>query len=369
MIALARPSIRRKDMDAVLSCMVTDRLGPGTIGDDLVGAVSAYLKLPGGIALRERSRALGIALGQLNLEPGSRVILDPLAPKSYHELICSMELVPHYVDTIAGGVTIDPAAVEAAAPEAAAVITSTHLGYVPDMERIAATGLPLIEDISHGIGAHTGEQRVGCFGRFVLVGMEPDGIITAGGGTLLLTAIKKERAAIKKLADFLQSDALLPDMNAALGTTQIKEIEKYIARRAEIASVYARAVMRGKHRAIVQSGDAESVWFTFPIVLSGSAADAARYARSKAVETALPFYDSALAVYGTRPEADVDSPAGADEESVDSDGPVSSVLPSLPSTEFPNANEMVLRCVQFPLYPALTSKEIETVERVLISLP
>lgn len=369
MIALARPSIRRKDMDAVLSCMVTDRLGPGTIGDDLVGAVAGYLKLPGGVALRERSRALGIALGQLELEPGSRVLLDPLSPKSYHELIWSMNLVPHYVDTVAGGVTIDPLAVEQAAGQAAAVITATHLGYVPEMERIAATGLQVIEDISHGIGGHTGEDRVGAYGRFVLVGMEPDGIITAGGGTLVLTSVKKERAALKRLADALQSDALLPDMNAALGTTQIKEIEKYIARRAEIASVYTKALMRGKHRSIVQSGEAESVWFTFPVVLAGSSADAIKYAKSKSVEAALPFADSALSVYGTRPESDVE-PSVTDDQSPSGE-PASepSRLPALSSTDYPNANEMVLRCVQFPLYPALSGKEIETVERVLISLP
>jgi dTDP-4-amino-4,6-dideoxygalactose transaminase len=349
--------------------MVTDRLGPGTIGDDLVNAVSAYLKLPGGIALRERSRALGIALGQLELEAGARVLLDPLVPGSYHELICSMGLIPEYIDTIAGGVTLDPAVVEQRAGEASAIITATHLGYVPEMERIAATGLPIIEDISHGIGANTGEQRVGAFGRYVLIALEPDSIITAGGGTLLLTPIKKERAALRRLAGSLQSDALLPDMNAALGTTQIKEIEKFIARRAEIASVYSRALMRGKHRTIVQPGDAEPVWFSFPVVLTGSTADATRYAKSKDVETAMPFEDSALAAYGKRPE--IDDPQ-SDPDSEDSEHGAyhpSLQLPQIESADYPNANEMALRCIQFPLYPSLSGKEIQIVERVLLSLP
>ncbi len=372
MIALSRPSIRRKDMDAVLSCMVSDRLGPGTIGDDLVTAVSTYLGVPGGIALRERSRALGIALSQLELEPESVILLDPLVPRSYHELIISMGLEPRYVDTISGGATIDPAAVEREAGDAAAVITSTHLGFVPDMDRVAATGLAVIEDISQGMGSHTGEQRAGRYGRFALLAMEPESIITAGGGTLVLSRIKKERAALRRLATELQSDALLPDMNAALGTTQIKEIERYIARRAEIASIYSRALMRGKHRAINQPGDAESVWFSFPVVVAGSSAEVQSYARSKGVETARPFADSVLSRYGVGAEAELSSAVMEDDEAADAGDVKVGHAPNIktvPIGEFPNATELLLRCVVFPLYPSLSGKEVEAVERVILSLP
>ena len=37
--------------------------------------------------------------------------------------------------------------------------------------------------------------------------------------------------------------------------------------------------------------------------------------------------------------------------------------------ECPEARALGLRCVRFPLYPALTSKEVATIERVLSTLP
>ncbi|MFP4376697.1 MAG: DegT/DnrJ/EryC1/StrS family aminotransferase, partial [Spirochaetales bacterium] len=261
MIPISRPSIRRKDMDAVLTCLVTDSLGPGSAAESLAKEVAAYLKLAGGVALRERTRALDLAVRRLGLEPGAKVLLDPLVPHSYHATLLAAGFIPEYVDVSPSGPVIDAAAVEAKAEQAAAVITSTHLGFVPELERIAATGLTVIEDISQGIGAHTGNQSVGAFGRFVLLALEPAGIITAGGGTLLLTSIKKERAALSRETEALAPEALLPDMNAALGVTQIKEIEKFVTRRAEIAAVYQRALARGKHRAPTQSGDAESVFY------------------------------------------------------------------------------------------------------------
>ena len=51
-------------MDSVLTCMVNDTLGPGDRSSELVSAVAHHLGLAGGVALRERSRALEMALGE-----------------------------------------------------------------------------------------------------------------------------------------------------------------------------------------------------------------------------------------------------------------------------------------------------------------
>jgi dTDP-4-amino-4,6-dideoxygalactose transaminase len=41
----------------------------------------------------------------------------------------------------------------------------------------------------------------------------------------------------------------------------------------------------------------------------------------------------------------------------------------LNTADFPEARKAMLRCVAFPLYPSLTSKEVAAVERVIITLP
>lgn len=364
MILVARPSIRRKDMDAVLSCMVTDSLGPGSLSDQLSDAVAGYLNLSGGIALRERTRAFGLALDQLLLQPGSGVVMDPLVPHSYHSVVVSRGLVPVYVDVQEGAPVLAAESVasrleaeRASGRDPGAIVVNSHLGFVPPLQALAALGVPIVEDISDAIGANTGEDRVGTFGRFTLVALEPESVITAGGGTLLLAGSRGDKSALRRVADSLPPDALLQDMNAALGTIQIKEIEKYISKRSEIAAVFTRALMRGAHRGLVQDGESQNVHFVFPVIVEGSVSDVASYARKKGVETHLAFAGSALDTFG--------------KAFREADGEAESESPGylLPEADFPIARGMLLRCVNFPLYPSLTSREVSTIERVLATLP
>lgn len=350
MIPISRPSIRRRDMDAVLTCMVSDNVGPGDLTSELASAVASYVGAAGGIGLRERHRAITVALSELELPDGAAILMDPLLPAAYHDAVVSAGLVPRYVDVQLHNGCIDCDGVEADLEGAAALIVHTPLGYVPEFHRLAEFGLPLVEDVSQGLGSHTGSQRIGSFGRYVVVGMEPGDIITAGGGTLLLGAGRRERTSLRLFADSLSVDALLPDMNAALALTQIKEAERFVHRRAEFGRAFEKALMRGNHRTPMQDGESESVRHSFPVVVEGSVADVARYARKKGVETAPAFRDTVLAKYGRVESGD---PSSAE----------------VPEERFPNARSLLLRCVQFPLYPALTSKEAATIERVLTTLP
>lgn len=347
-------------MDAVLSCMVTDSLGPGSLADQLTAAVAEYIGLAGGVALRERARALGMALDELGLQPGASVLLDPLLPHSYDAAIRARGLKPLYADVLDSSLCLDPASAERAAAACVeaggslgAVISHSNLGFVPDVPALAALGFPLIEDVSDGIGANTGDDRLGRFGRFVIVAMEPDHVVTAGGGTLLLASSRNDRAALRRAAEQLSADTLLPDMNAALGLTQIREIEKYLARRSEIAAVYMRALMRGRHRAPVQPGEAQNVYLSFPVLVEGSVAEVTAYCRKKGVETGPAFAESILDRYGRS--------ASASEEGTNDQ--------LIAEADYPVARSLLMRCLRFPLYPSLTAKEVAIVERVLSSLP
>jgi dTDP-4-amino-4,6-dideoxygalactose transaminase len=329
--------------------------------------------------------------------------MDPLVPAHYHDIVVDAGLVPIYVDVGDEGACIDPQKLEllvaesrkaeetdgsnGQAPDASSadtvsvgtlcadtisvgtlcadtisvIVTHTSLGYVPEMEVIAGFGVPVIEDISQGIGANTGDRLVGSYGRLTILGMEADGIITAGGGTLLLAASKADAARLRRIADDLPSDALLPDMNAALGLTQVKELERFISRRAELASVFARAVMRGRHTVPGQPGDGENIHFTFPVMVTAGTADVRQYARKKGVDTSMAFDGSVLAQQGRSADA-----RNTDDPSVGSAAPVGAMISE---SDFPAARALGLRCVRFPLYPALTGKEAAIIERVLSTLP
>jgi len=181
LIPVFKPTIKRKDMDAVLTCMVSDSLGPGEITDSFVTRVSEYLELPGGIALREYPRALEIALELLDLPEGAKVIISALSPAFYIDVLKRKGYEPLIADVDPSNAAIHPERVAELLPLGpAALVVHYPLGFVPDLEALSQFGLPIIEDISTALGSHTGVKRGGNYGRFVIVCCEPDGIITAG---------------------------------------------------------------------------------------------------------------------------------------------------------------------------------------------
>ncbi|NBB90223.1 MAG: DegT/DnrJ/EryC1/StrS aminotransferase family protein [Spirochaetes bacterium] len=358
-IPISRPSIKRKDMDSVLSCMVSDTIGPDRISKQLVDAIGEYLKRKGGLALREYPRAVELALEGLGLGAGSRVVGSALLPALYADAFeaLGIEFIPADVSETTPVIT--PQTVqEALASEATgaadvrqdaaanhgttgadALIVDTSLGFCPDLEGLSALGVPIIEDISQGLGAHTGDRLAGTFARYTIIGLEPEHIVTAGGGAVVIGAGRRESSWLKIRGEELPPEVLLPDVNSALGLTQIKEIERFLEKRRELAPRFIRSLSGGRHRMPAQPGDGENVFFSFPVVLETGMNEVIAYARKHDVEV-VPAFSGSLAAFR----------AGMEER-------------------VPNARGYLMRCARFPLYPLLKNSESERIARVLATLP
>ena len=340
-------------MDSVLSCMVSDTIGPDRISKQLVDAIGEYLKRKGGLALREYPRAVQLALEGLGLGAGSRVVGSALLPALYAEAFeaLGIEFIPAEVSETAPVITpqtVQEALAAAAAPGAAdaseaggpdALIVDTALGFCPDLEGLSALGIPMIEDISQGLGAHTGDRLAGTFGRFTIIGLEPEHIVTSGGGAVVIGAGRKESSWLKGRGEELPPEVLLPDVNSALGLTQIKELDRFLEKRRELAPRFIRSLSGGRHRMPAQPGDGENVFFSFPVALETGMNEVIAYARKHDVQ-AVPAFSGSLVAFR----------AGMEER-------------------VPNARGYLMRCVRFPLYPLLKNSESERISRVLSTLP
>ncbi len=346
-IPVAKPSIKRRDMNSVLTCLVSDSLGPGSLSRKLASEICAYLGLQAGIALREYGRAIELVFDVLDLREGSRIIISPLAPLVYYEIAKrrGVECLFPDVDVKTGCISLESAA-EMASAGAAACILHTTLGFVPEYESIAESGIPIIEDISEGIGAHNGEIKCGTFGTITIIAMEVDHVITSGGGVIIASGSRKESSLLKRYSREFPAQRLLPDMNAALGLTQIQDIERYIQKRREIAGIYVKAVMSSRHGMLSQTGDAENVYYSFPVIVESGMADCIQYAKKNGAESRPAFENSILAHYGTE---------------IFSEGRIDKQLPK--------AYSLLNRCLLFPCYPSLSSKDVSLIQKILTTLP
>lgn len=344
MVKLSRPSIKRADMDSVLSRMLSDELHPGTTNKEFVKSLADALGLQGGFALGEYSRTVEIALRALELPEGAAVLLSPLAPPVYHAALQRLGLSAHYLDVSASAPVLDATSLAAKVEEIspAAVVVDSTLGFLADYESLGELPVSIVEDISSGLGGYVGEQSAGSLGRLVVIGLGPETIITAGGGAAVLCRNTRDKAALSRVVEEYPVDILLSDMNAALGLTQVKQLDHFVSRRREIAGVLLRALQRGRHRVPVQPGEGENVWTTFPVVVDGSVSEVQQYAKKHGVATS-PAFD--LAILENR----LENSSGVGD--------------------FGEARRFAMRTLRFPLYPMLPNRDIEQLKRVLSTLP
>ena len=98
MIPTYKPSIVRKDMDSVLTCMVEETLSYGDTAKEFLKKTSLELSLQTVFGVKEYQRGLEALLKAAETVPGQRIALSPLVPSWYAAVIRSFGLNPVFLD-------------------------------------------------------------------------------------------------------------------------------------------------------------------------------------------------------------------------------------------------------------------------------
>lgn len=338
-IPVFKPSLKRKEMENVLSCMVTDQIGPSTLSEQLIEAVSHDLNLQGGVALREYVRAVSLAVDSLELCKGDEAIVSPLAPSIYYTELISRGISVKLADVNPENATISIESVESLITEnTKALFVHYPFGFVPDMSALSEFNIPLVEDISEGLGSECDDIKAGSWGKFVILAMEPRHIITSGGGALLLAKDDESLKVLHDKADYFPADVHLSDLNASLGLIQYQTLDSYIEKRHDIAKLFIQSAQKGRHKTFISNERFKPVWQSFPLILENGVKEVRNYCLRKGIETHLAFAES--------------SAERIDKESRSS-----------------NISKLMLSTLIFPLYPVLGKQNIEQISKVLSTLP
>lgn len=340
MIPIFKPSIKRRDMDAVLTTLVSEKIGPHEKNQELVETVAEYLGLKAGLAVREYRRAVELAFDALSLEEGSLVVMSALTPYVYYETALARGLSVKVldVDDSTFCLNIDQLA-EIMDSEPKAMVIHHSLGILPDMEKFSEFEVPIIEDITYSVGAVRGEIPAGSTGKIVVLSMEEDVLTTCGGGALVLSPGGKIASFLRARSKSIERKALLPDMNAALGISQFQGVDKLLDVRRDIAALYKKAILKSRHKSVFRSEGDEQGYFAFPLIIDSGMPEVTKYAAKKKIETRMHFDNETL----------VNRLEGRED--------------------YPVASSYSLRCLLFPLYPLLGKKNVELITKVLGTLP
>lgn len=378
-VPVFRPTVKRKDMGSVLSCIVSDKIGPGEISRDLASRACHLLGHSGGVSLANSYLAISVALEALGLAASDAVIVSALAPALWLRVIQDKGLVPLVADVEADTASIDPAQAASLVQKGAKAILVPHtMGIAADIEALKVHGLPILEDASQALGGKVGEALCGGAADICLLSLDPESIITCGGGALVLGRSRQTASALKRIQESSPLYSPLADMNAALGIAQLAALESFVAVRREVAAAYAQALLKSRHTSLVQKVEAENVLSSFPVTLNNGMKDVRQYALKKNVDSVPAFAETIAALEQTSAAPDVPSLAAPGiAHAAAADNPPLAAHENLPpaadnpplASHCPNARSLVLRCLLFPLYPMLGKRDVEAVCRVLSTLP
>lgn len=343
-------TIRRKEMDAVLTCMVEEKTGPGEMNLRLVELIQKTFDVSGAVALRSPALALKYALHALGFDDRVGVMISALAPDWQYSAVCDAGCDPIVLDVAPDELFPSAEIIKEGVGKGGRVyLLHETCGFLPDMQPVLEAGVPVIEDISQSAGAFLEmedmERKAGSFGVFTILGMEQDDLLTAGGGAVLFAAKDRNWSALKSISNAIPSTDRLPDINAALGYVQLKELARNEEKRRELRELYTRSLLQSRHKLLTQKGTGQCAVYSFPVMLSSGLKDVRQYALKKEIEIAPAFEKSIIAMR---------SGEDCEDENVNS---------------CRNAASMLLRCVNFPLYPRLGQKQVEKITKVLATMP
>jgi UDP-4-amino-4,6-dideoxy-N-acetyl-beta-L-altrosamine transaminase len=274
MIPYGRQDIAQEDIDAVEAVLRSDFLTQGPMVPAFEKAVAEYVGAHHAVAVNSATSALHIACLALGLGPGDLLWTVPIT------FIASANCA-RYCGAEVDFVDIDPATRNMSVPrldeklQAAAktgrlpkIVVPVHFTGRPcEMAEIHALcrryGCFVVEDASHAVGALYGEHRIGgCVHSDITVfSFHPVKIVTSAEGGMAITndadlarrmqlfrshGMERDPARFTEPPEgawIYEMQALgynyrLSDLHAALGLSQMRRIDAFIAARTALAARY-----------------------------------------------------------------------------------------------------------------------------------
>lgn len=292
MITYGKHHIDEDDIDAVVKVLRAGILTQGPVVPAFERAVADYVGARHAVAVASGTAALHLAAMAAGLGPGDTLVTSPIT------FVASAN-AGRYVGADVAFADIDPHTVNLSPASLADVvrgrdrvraIVPVHFGGLPcDMVEIKAiadaAGAIVIEDAAHALGSRYPDgQAVGSCAHSLMTifSFHPVKAIAAGEGGMITTnddamyreLLRLRSHGINKLDDRLEcperaaTDGLpnpwyyemqelgyhyrITDIQCALGLSQFAKIDRFIARRRELAERYDRAFAGMRHLAPAQ---------------------------------------------------------------------------------------------------------------------
>lgn len=269
MINYGRQNIDNKDIQSVTKVLKSEFLTQGPTVNKFENKLKFLLKAKFAVAVSSGTSALDIAAKVLNWKKNDIVVVSPITFLSSANCIEKTNATTHFIDINYEDYSIDLDKLENALKKfkkkIKAVIITDYAGHPADWKRLyylkKKYNFYLINDNCHALGSSIDGDRGYAikYADIVILSFHPVKSITTGEGGALLTNNKNfyKKAVLIRSHGIIRSKKLslkhgqwyhemqnigsnyrMPDINAALGLSQISKLKKFVKKRNYIANFY-----------------------------------------------------------------------------------------------------------------------------------
>ena len=256
MIPYGRQSIDEDDIAAVVEVLRGDWLTQGPKIEEFESAIATYVGAKHAVAFSSGTAALHGATAAAGLGPGDLVVTSPLTFMASANCARYVGATPALVDIDPDTWNLDLSKIQT---QVEAVVVVHYAGLPVDLSNPGWASRPrvVIEDAAHALGALTPDGPVGncAHSDMCCFSFHPVKPITTGEGGMVTTNSDELAARLRRFRShgiirkpelgewFYEISELgfnyrMTDIQAALGLSQARKLERFTIRRNEIAENY-----------------------------------------------------------------------------------------------------------------------------------
>ena len=292
------PEIGPEEIEEVVDSLRSGWITTGPKVKKFEERFAEYCGVEHSIAVNSCTAALHIALTAMGVGPGDEVIVPTMTFCSTANVVAHLGAKPVIVD-IDRHFQISVDAIERAiTPQTKVIIPVHYAGQAADLDEITtlarARGIPVLEDAAHASGSEYKGRKIGNHGNTAAFSFYATKNMTTGEGGMITTPDAELAAKMRRLAlHGMSRDAWkrytqagswyyeilepgyknnMTDLAAAIGLHQLRKLDRFTARRQQLALRYDRAFGElGCFRLMEARPDRNHVYHLYPVeILPGA---------------------------------------------------------------------------------------------------
>lgn len=353
-----RQTIDTKDILAVLSTLKSPFLTCGPKVKEFEQAICDYTGAKYCVAVSSGTAALHLSMLAIGIKQGDEVITSPMTFLASANSVLYVGGTVKFADINLDTANINPEEIEKQiTPNTKAIIPVHFAGQSCDMQKIKEiakkNNLLTIEDAAHAIGSDYKDTKVGSckYSDLTIFSFHPVKTITTGEGGAITTNNKELYEKLLALRSHgmykdgkmannwkyemheLGFNYRLTDIQAALGISQLKKIEKFKKRRREIVDYYNKNLCLPN---LEEKEFSNACFHLYPVMVRNRE-DFYYKAKEKGLNLQVHYIPIHLQPYYQK--------LGFREG------------------DYPNAEIYYKKCISLPLYPSLTNGDLKEITK------